>query len=89
MLILAVVFFAIGGFYLVNRKKKANEPDEVESFVRSVANKVAEATTDVKVEAAIIKTKSAIERENLEEIRKEPDGKKRRKRLAALLQKSL
>lgn len=89
VLVLAVVFFIFGGFYLLRGKKKKGESEEVESFVRNVANKVVEATTDVRVEAAIIKTKSTIERENLEDICKEPDGRKRRKRLAAILQKSL
>jgi len=90
VLVLAVIAFVVGGFILVNRKKKSGAYDTTsESFVKTVTNKVASAVTDIKVEKAVISTKSDMKRKELEEIRKEPDGKKRRDQLAKILQQSL
>lgn len=91
VLVLAVV--GIGWIYWVKKKSRKQiedaAKDEAPSLVRSAANRVQSAVTDVKVETAIIKTKSEEQRRDLEEIRQEPDGKKRRERLAALLKDSL
>jgi len=91
VLVLAVVLFIVGGFIFVkNRKKKAAISGEMsESFVQAVNHKVQGAITDIKVERAVIATKSDMERKELEEVRKEPDGEKRRERLAAILAKGL
>jgi hypothetical protein len=91
VLILVAVLF--GWLYLVNRKKRGqieNMVNDVEpSLVFSVAAKVGEAVTDIKVERAVIGAETIGKRAKLEAIRKEPDGKKRRERLAEVLQGSL
>jgi hypothetical protein len=87
VLILAAVLFVIGGF-LFSKRKTDGGKESSESFVTVVASRVSDAFTDVKVDRAVIFTKSEAKRQELEEIRKEPDGKKRRERLAAVLRKS-
>jgi len=88
ILILAAILFVIGGF-LFSKKKIVGDKEVSESFVNTAVSRVADAVTDVKVDRAIIQTKSEVKRQELEEIRKEPDGKKRREKLAAVLRNSL
>ena len=89
MVIVAVLF---GWLYLVNKKKREDlgkYTDTAKPFVEVVANRLQGSITDVKVERAIIGSETAMRRQELEEVRKEPDGKKRRERLAGILKKSL
>ena len=93
VIVLVLVAALVGVIYLVNRKKRQviaeaagqNAP----SLVAEATRHVREAVTDVKVERAIIGSDTTAKRKELEEIRSEPDGEKRRDRLAALLQKNL
>lgn len=91
VLVLAVVLFIVGGFIIVKGKKRKASAlgKESSSFVQAVAEKVSGAITDIKVEKAVISTKSDMERKELEKVREEPDGKKRREQLAAILAKGL
>lgn len=92
VLILAVVLFIIGGFVLVQGRKRSQRKKgiaETESFVAAVTHKVQDAVTDIKIEKAVISTKSDMLRGELEKIREEPDGQERRKKLASILQSSL
>ena len=90
VVVLAVILFIVGGVWLSRRRKKGSaEDDVIESFVATAANRVKDAVTDVKVETAIIKTDTDMKKEALQELKKEPDGQKRREKLAELLQKSL
>lgn len=93
VIILVIAAILVGWVYLVDRKKRKQleeaAGDNAPSLVAEATRHVQEAVTDVKVERAIISTESKMKREALEEIRKEPDGKKRRERLASVLQDSL
>jgi len=93
VIMLAVVVMLVGWLYLLKRKDTPDAPEStvkpVKTLVATVTEKVSAAVTDAKVERAVIKTKSDMKRKELEEIRKEPDGKKRREKLASILQKSL
>jgi Ca2+/Na+ antiporter len=89
-----VILLVVGAIFLVGFiKKNRKEQDEIEeaateeavSFVQVAKQKVGDALTDVKVEQAVIKERSKAKRKEIEEIRKEPDGKVRRKKLASLL----
>ena len=80
--------------YLVSWKKKKKQDgmqngDKAFSLVEAVSKNIQNAITDVKVEKAIIKTKTEAKRAELEDIRRDPDANKRRERLAAILRKSL
>lgn len=86
-IVLVVIVVLFGWIYLVNRKKGETVPNT--RIMDSVVNLVKDAVTDVKVEHAIISTKSENERSEIEEVRNEPDGKKRRERLAAILSRSI
>ena len=92
-LVLVVVVVLLGWIYLVNKiKKKADGdsiPGETPSLVRIVANRVQDAVTDAKVETAVIKSTSNERRKEIEEIRSEPDGVKRRERLASVLRNGI
>ena len=92
-IVLVVVVVLFGWFYLINRRSKKTSIDSVvdktPSLVAKVIDRVQGATTDMKVETAIIKSESNMRRKELEEIRAEVDGKKRRERLADILRKSL
>lgn len=90
LLALAVLFLGI--LYLVKRGQKGQTTDNGTSektLIETAASQVASAVTDVKVERAVIGAETKAKREALEEIRKEPDGKKRREKLASVLGKSL
>ncbi len=92
VLIVVAITTAGGVIYLVkNRKKKVSENDTriTESFVDMAASRVSNAVTDAKVEHAVIKAETTMKKKELENIRKEPDGRKRREKLASILQKSL
>lgn len=91
VLVLAALLFIFGGFVVVNnKKKKATAQGEVtDSFVKSAASKVSDAVTDIKVERAVISTRSEILRTELEKVREEPDGKERREKLADILAQRL
>lgn len=89
VLVLVVVF--IGWLYLVKRGGKSSKEEDKtrDTVMGSVATKVKDAVTDVKVDRAVIKAETEMKRKELEEIRQEPDGKKRREKLAGVLSKSL
>ena len=93
VIVLVLVAVLVGVIYLVNRKKRKQieeaAGDNAPSLVAEATRHVQEAVTDVKVERAIIGAETKMKREELEEIRKEPNGTERRKKLAAVLQKSL
>ena len=84
---------SIGIFLLIDRRKKKNLDDiasDIEpSIVDIVKDKVSNAVADVRVERAIIDTKSEARREELRSIQKETDVEKKRARLADMLQRSL
>lgn len=93
-----VILLVLGAIFLlgfIKRDKRAQiELDDVieekpTSFVKIATEKVRDAMTDVKVEQAIIREKASSRREQLAEIRKEPDGKTRRKKLAEVLSASI
>lgn len=89
--VVLVVLAALGGWLIIRRRsdgKVGREPVVMPLTIR-VAENIRVAVTDAKVERAVIKTKSDIERREIEEVRKEPDGKKRREKLAAILAKSI
>lgn len=92
-IVLVVVIVLFGWFHLINRRIKKTSVnsmvDKTPSLVTRVIDRVQGATTDMMVETAIIKSESNIRRKELEEIRAEIDGKKRRERLANILRKSL
>jgi acetyl-CoA carboxylase alpha subunit len=58
-------------------------------LVSAVTENIQGAVTDVKVETAVIKTKSEAEREKLAEIKGDPDPKSRRDKLADYLRKNI
>lgn len=91
LLVVAIVFLGI--LYLVKKRKQKTKNEEnvgpQRTLIEDVATEVATAVTDVRIERAIIGADTKMRREALEEIRKEPDGEKRRKKLAAVLSKSL
>jgi len=87
LLVVAVILFICGGFLFKGKVKVDAETKE--NFVKKVANQVGYAVADVKLERAIIKYKSEAKRSELEEIRAEKDGKKRREKLAEFLEKNL
>lgn len=93
VVILVIVVLLVGIVYLVNRKKRkdieAVAGETVPSLIAEATKHVQEAVTDVKVERAIIGADTKAKRKELEEIRKEPSGVKRREKLAAYLQKNL
>lgn len=93
IIILVIVVALVGFVYLVNRKKmkqiELEANNKAPSLVAETMKHIQNATTDFKIERAVIKTKTEGKRAELEDIRKEPDGEKRRERLAALLRKSL
>jgi len=90
---LVVVVVLVGWIYLVNRKNKRKVEEmagnEAESLIERVHGQVREAIVDVKIEKAVIGAETAMKRKEMEEIRNEPDGKKRREKLAEALQRSL
>jgi len=88
--IVLIVVGLLGGWWYLKRKKAplGIEPAS-QPLIDAVTDKIQDSVTDAKVERAVIKTKSAIQRQRIEEIRKEPDGKKRREKLASILQKSI
>jgi flagellar biosynthesis/type III secretory pathway M-ring protein FliF/YscJ len=91
LLVVGAIFLI--GFIRKNRKEQEETEEAAEeeavSYVQVAKQKVTEALTDVKVEQAIIKEKSKAKKKELEEIRKEPDGKERRKKLASILKASI
>lgn len=93
VIVLLIVVVLFGFVYFINRKKDLRVETETSakppSLVTEAMKHVQEAVTDVKVEKAIIKTKTDSKRAELEDIRRELDGEKRRERLAAILKKSL
>jgi len=93
VIVLVVVAVLVGVVYLVNRKKRkaieAAAGDNAPSLVAEATRHLQEAVTDVKVERAIIGAETKARREELEAVRKEPNGTERRKKLAAILNKSL
>lgn len=91
VLVLAAIVF--GWAYLTRRRRDSGEwvpsvPTKP-TIVERVADRVRDAATDVQVETAVIKAESDVRRKELEEVRAEPDGKKRRERLVGILRKSL
>jgi hypothetical protein len=92
-IVLVIVAVLFGWLYLVKKGKQGRvdsvSSDVAKPFVEVVANRLQESVTDVKVERAIIGSETAMRRKELEEVRKEPDGKKRRERLAGILKKSI
>ena len=90
VLVFAAIIFVLGGFYIFRKKESVNDDEEVgESFVKNVADKVSDSITDIKVEKAIVSTRTEMLRNELEKVREEKDGKERRKKLASILQKSI
>jgi len=93
VIVLVLVAVLVGVIYLVNRKKRKQiaeaAGDNAPSLVAEATRHVQEAVTDVKVERAIIGAETKMKREELEAIRQEPNGTKRREKLAAVLAKSL
>jgi len=89
--IIALVLLAICGLgFLLGRKKEDEDGNKIkESMVKNVADKISDAVTDIKVERAIIKEKTNQKKKELEKIREEPDGKKRREQLAVILNNSI
>jgi hypothetical protein len=91
-ILLAAVVVFIPIFYLT-RKKDSVDVGEFESQNSSIVKKVKEevkvAVADAKIERAVIKTKSDIEKKKIEEIKSESDGKKRRKKIAEFLEYNL
>lgn len=89
-LLFVLVLVLIGWVVFFRRKQQPQSSGTATvSSVAKVAEAIQGAVTDVKVETAVINTKTEAEREKLEEIRKEPDGKKRRERLASWLSAKL
>jgi hypothetical protein len=90
-LVLGVLVILVGWFYLVKRKGRSGlETSEGDiSLIGNVVSKVQGAVTDIRVEKAVIGAETSMRREELIEIRKEPDGVKRRDRLASVLKNSL
>jgi len=92
VILLAIAVLFLGILYLVKRNQKGQTKDDgtaEKTLIETVASQVAVAVTDVKVERAVIGAENKMKREGMEEIRKEPDGQKRREKLAAVLAKSL
>lgn len=91
VIVLVVVAVFLGWLYLVQRRGNYSETNgkTKRTIMNSVVEKVQGAATDVRVERAIIGAETKMMREALEKVRKEPDGKKRREKLANMLQKSL
>lgn len=90
LLVLAVLFLGI--LYLVKRSKRGtgvNGGEAEETLIQTAINGIQGAVTDVKVERAVIQAETTMRKAELEQIRKEPDGKVRREKLASVLGKSL
>jgi hypothetical protein len=91
LLILGAV--TVVGFIKRDKKEQEAVEDTASkksvSYVQVAKQRASEALTDVKVEQAIIKERSTAKKKELEEIRKEPDGVTRRKKLASLLKNNL
>ena len=91
LLVLAVV--ATGVVLILNRRRQHvladAVSDETPSLVGAAREKVQDAVTDVRIERALIGAKTEVRRAEIEDIRGEPDGVKRRERLADLLRESL
>lgn len=93
VLVLVIVAVLVGIIYLVNKKKRKQieqaAGDNAPSLVAEAYRHVQEAATDVRVERAVIAADTEHEKEEVEAIRKEPNGTERRKRLAKYLQDSI
>ena len=93
VVVLVLAFIATGILLVINFGKRGQIDDtangKTRKLVEIVADRVHDAVTDVKVERAIISERTSVKRQEIEEIKKEPDGKKRRERLAEILRKSL
>lgn len=93
VVVLVLAFIATGILLVINFGKRGQIDNAANSktkkLVEIVAERVHDAVTDVKVERAIISERTSVKRQEIEEIKKEPDGKKRRERLAEILRKSL
>lgn len=96
--IILIVMGVTGVLFVSRNRKKKSEiawsngeipRPEKSNIVEEVVSKIQVSVTDAKVERAIIKTKSETKRQELEEVKKEPDGKIRRKKLAKILSKSI
>lgn len=93
VIVLVIVAILVGVAYLADRRKRKAlalaEGQNAPSLVAEATRHVQEAVTDVKVERAIIGAESKMKRKELEEIRNEPDGTERRRKLASILERSL
>ena len=87
------VFLVAGIFRRKEQGSSISLDDALEerapSFSTTAREKIDQALVDVRVEQVIAKAKTAEDRAKLQEIREEPDGKERRKRLAVFLQERL
>ena len=92
VIVLVIVAVLFGWLYLTRRRQSGGDVSVSSvkpTIVERVADRVRDAATDVQVETAVIKAESDVRRKELEEVRAEPDGKKRRERLVGILRKSL
>lgn len=81
------------GFIRKDKKAQSDIDDMIgekpQSFVKAAMERASDAITNAKVDVAIVKTQTADKRLALEDIRNEPNGQERRKRLAAEIAKGI
>jgi hypothetical protein len=86
---LSVVFIIFGFFHLKKRGNGKYGEKNNDSVIDNVANCIQPATANVMVDNAVIKTKSDVKRQEVEDIRSDPDSKKRKERIVSILKDSI